>query len=109
MFKFIFLIITIFFLSEAESNQESPSPVLGDSLNKTITLNDELDQFGNNGPVVVQQTKEEREAKTEKVYLGNVKVVWTNDNNVGVAPKQQTTPPVTAGSATAAPVDDLPF
>ena len=41
MFKFIFLIITIFFLSEAESNQESPSPVLGDSLNKTITLNDE--------------------------------------------------------------------
>ena len=41
MFKFIFLIITIFFLAEAESNQESPSPVLGDSLNKTITLNDE--------------------------------------------------------------------
>ena len=77
----------------------------------TITLNDELDQFGNNGPVVVQQTKEEREAKTEKVYFGNVKVVWTNDNNVGVAPRQeqQTAPPVTAGSATAAPVDDLPF
>ena len=50
------------------------------------------------------------EAKTEKVYLGNVKVVWTNDNNVGVAPKQQpAAPPVTAGSATAAPVDDLPF
>ena len=71
----------------------------------TITLNDELDQFGNNGPVCVQQTKEEREAKTEKVYLGNVKVVWTNDQNVGVAPKQQAqavTPP-------AQPVDDLPF
>ena len=75
----------------------------------TITLNDEVDQFGNQGPVIVQQTKEEREAKTEKVYLGNVKVVWTNDNNVGVAPKQQAAPPVTAGSATAAPVDDLPF
>ena len=41
MFKFIFLIITIFFLSEAESNQENPSPLLGDSLNKTITLTDE--------------------------------------------------------------------
>ena len=75
----------------------------------TITLNDELDQFGNNGPVVVQQTKEERDAKVEKTYLGNVKVVWTNDQNVGVAPKQQAAPPVTAGSATAAPVDDLPF
>ena len=25
-----------------------------------------LDQFGNQGPVVVQQTKEERDAKTER-------------------------------------------
>ena len=59
----------------------------------TITLNDELDQFGNNGPITVQQTKEERDAKVEKVYLGNVKVVWTNDQNVGVAPKQQAATP----------------
>ena len=78
----------------------------------TITLNDELDQFGNNGPVVVQQTKEERDAKTEKVYLGNVKVVWTNDNNVGVAPKEgQAVAQAQAAPAAAAPVveDDLPF
>ena len=39
----------------------------------TITLNDELDQFGNQGPVSVQQSKEERDAKTAKTYLGNVK------------------------------------
>jgi hypothetical protein len=26
----------------------------------------------------MDQSKEEREAKTPKVYLGNVKVVWTN-------------------------------
>ena len=70
----------------------------------TITLNDELDQFGNSGPVVVQQTKEEREAKVAKVYLGNVKVVWTNDNNVAVAPREGQAAP-----AAAAPVDDLPF
>ena len=44
----------------------------------TITLNDEQDKFGNNGPIIVQQTKEERESKVEKKYLGNVKVVWTN-------------------------------
>ena len=44
----------------------------------TITINDELDQFGNQGPVVVEQTKEEREAKAPKTYLGNCKVVWTN-------------------------------
>ena len=34
----------------------------------TITLNDEQDQFGNQGPVVVDQTKEEREAKAPKTY-----------------------------------------
>jgi|TARA_R100000329_G_scaffold97649_1_gene80768 ArsR family metal-binding transcriptional regulator len=53
----------------------------------TITLNDEPDQFGNQGPVVVEQTKEEREAKEPKTYLGNVKVVWTNGDNVAAAPR----------------------
>jgi hypothetical protein len=40
----------------------------------TITVNDEPDQFGNQGPVCIEQTKEEREAKAAKTYLGNVKV-----------------------------------
>ena len=74
----------------------------------TITLNDELDQLGNQGPVSVQQTKEERDAKTAKTYLGNVKVVWTNDQNVSAAPRdnqQAQAQPVAA----AAPEDDLPF
>ena len=73
----------------------------------TITLNDELDQFGNQGPVVVEQTKEEREAKAPKTYLGNVKVVWTNGENVDTPPRdgaqaQQAAP-------TAQPEADLPF
>ena len=72
----------------------------------TITLNDESDQFGNQGPVVVQQTKEERDAKTEKVYLGNVKVVWTNGDNVDVAPREDA--PAMPQQAQQ-PVDDLPF
>ena len=72
----------------------------------TITLNDEVDQFGNQGPVVVAQTKEERDSKTEKVYLGNVQVVWTNGTNVEAAPRQDQ--PTQAAPA-AAPVDDLPF
>jgi hypothetical protein len=53
----------------------------------TITLNNEVDQFGNQGPVVVEQTKEERDAKVAKTYLGNVKVVWTDGNNVDTAPR----------------------
>ena len=72
----------------------------------TITLNDELDQFGNQGPVVVEQTKEERDAKAPKTYLGNVKVVWTNGNNVDVAPRDNNSAPA---PAPAAAEDDLPF
>ena len=44
----------------------------------TITVNDEVDQFNNQGPMIVSQSKEEREAKVDKVYLGNVQVVWSN-------------------------------
>lgn len=53
----------------------------------TITINDESDQFGNQGPIVVAQTKEERDAKEKKTYLGNVQVVWTNGDNVAAAPR----------------------
>jgi hypothetical protein len=57
--------------------------------------------------VVVDQTKEEREAKAAKVYLGNAKVVWTN----GTFPE----PVKTQGVAQPAPQpvpdnnDDIPF
>ena len=72
----------------------------------TITLNDEVDQFGNQGPVIVDQTKEERECKAPKTYLGNVKVVWTNGDNVAAAPR--TDQPQQAQSLAPQP-DDLPF
>jgi hypothetical protein len=74
----------------------------------TITINDECDNFGNQGPITVGQTKEERESKAPKVYLGNVKVLWTNGQNVPVAPRdgqQQSAPQRRAP----APIDDLPF
>ena len=72
----------------------------------TITLNDELDQFGNQGPVVVVQTKEERVAKAPKTYLGNVKVVWSNGQNVDPAPRDNQSAPA---PAPAAAEEDLPF
>jgi len=72
----------------------------------TITLNNDLDQFGNQGPVVVEQTKEERDAKVAKTYLGNVKVVWTDGNNVDTAPKDMNSAPA---PAPAAAEEDLPF
>ena len=72
----------------------------------TITLNDEVDQFGNQGPVVVEQTKEERDAKAPKTYLGNVKVVWSNGQNVDPAPRDNNSAPA---SAPATAEQDLPF
>jgi len=45
----------------------------GKYLPLTIFINDEVDQFGNNASIIVSQTKEERDAKTPRVYLGNGK------------------------------------
>tara|TARA_R110002124_G_scaffold177552_1_gene345553 strand:+ start:184 stop:489 length:306 start_codon:yes stop_codon:yes gene_type:complete len=77
----------------------------GKYLPVTITINDEVDQFGNQGPMVVEQSKEERDAKAPKTYLGNVKVVWTNGSNVEPAPRDGEQAP----AKTAPQVDDLPF
>ncbi len=77
----------------------------------TITINDEVDQFGNQGPIMVEQSKEERESKAAKTYLGNVKVVWTNGNNVSAAPPPGGQQPQQARQPAqpAAYDDDLPF
>ena len=81
----------------------------GKYINIAITVNDEEDQFGNFGPIIVDQTKEEREAKVPKTYLGNVRVVWSNGTFPSppkyVAPgTETTTTPVTKDEN-----EDLPF
>jgi len=58
----------------------------GEYLNVTIFVNDEVDQFGNNASIIVSQTKEEREAKTPRVYLGNGKTAHLQNQ-----PKQEET------------------
>ncbi len=79
----------------------------GKYLPVTITLNDEVDQFGNQGPIIVDQTKEERAAKTAKTYLGNVSVVWTNGTNVETAPRDDR--PQQPAPLAPTEADDLPF
>ena len=46
-------------------------------LSLSISVNDETN-YGNNVGIALSQTKEEREAKQPKTYLGNGKVVWNN-------------------------------
>ena len=79
-----------------------------------ITVNDEPDQFGNQGPVIVDQNKEEREAKVAKTYLGNCKVVWTNGTFPDPIPYDgpgAAKPKPVAGTSTSniAVEEDLPF
>ena len=79
-----------------------------------ITVNDEPDQFGNQGPVIVDQTKDEREAKAPKTYLGNCKVVWTNGTFPDPIPYDgpgAAKPKPVAGTSTSniAVEEDLPF
>ena len=79
-----------------------------------ITVNDEPDQFGNQGPVIVDQSKEEREAKAAKTYLGNCKVVWTNGTFPDPIPYDgpgAAKPKPVAGTSTSniAVEEDLPF
>ena len=69
--------------------------------NFTVGVNDESNQWGQNVSLTDSQTKEEREAKKPKTYLGNGNVIWTN-GQITVADKKQ--------EATTATVDDnLPF
>lgn len=75
----------------------------------TITLNNDPDQFGNQGPMIVEQSKEEREGKAPKVYLGNVKVVWTDNINVAPAPRTDAGGAQQYSAPSPAPEDDLPF
>lgn len=75
----------------------------------TITLNNDPDQFGNQGPMIVEQSKEEREGKAPKVYLGNVKVVWTDNINVAAAPRTDAGGAQQYSAPSPAPEDDLPF
>ena len=54
--------------------------------NFTLSVNDET-RYGNNVWVTDSQTKEEREAKIQKLSLGNGKVVWT-DNSIVIAERE---------------------
>ncbi len=50
----------------------------GSYLDITGFINDEVDQYGNNVAIIVSQSKEEREVKTPRVYLGNGKTNTIN-------------------------------
>jgi hypothetical protein len=70
--------------------------------NCTLNINDEANQWGQNVSLTDSQTKEEREAKKAKNYLGNGTVVWT-DGNIKAVKKENATQQAEAVEV------DLPF
>ena len=68
-----------------------------------MSVNDET-RYGNNASVTISQTQEEREAKKPKQYIGNGKVVWT-DNKIVLAEREDKIENVTQEAETS----DLPF
>lgn len=59
----------------------------GKYVNLTASINEDS-RFGNNVSFFLSQSKEQREAKEPKNYLGNGKVVWT-DGKITLAEKQE--------------------
>jgi hypothetical protein len=70
--------------------------------NIQITLKDEADQYGQILSITENQTQEERTNKVAKKYLGNGKLVWS-DNKVSEPVQSQ------AQSTNTKAEDDLPF
>lgn len=74
----------------------------GQYYNVTVAVNDEVDQFGNHAAIFESQTKEERDAKANRNYLGNGKLAYsTGIPNTADMPKA----PVATETADL----DLPF
>ena len=65
----------------------------------TISIANEQNTYGQNLSVFVSQSKEDRDAKKQKYYVGNGKVFWT-DGTIKVAEKVEGHPPKS---------EDLPF
>jgi hypothetical protein len=74
--------------------------------NYTVSINDETNDYGKNVAIWEEQTKEQREAKEQKNFCGNGKVVWTDGKVVKAEQKPQ---PIEGISKEEKDDDGLPF
>lgn len=73
----------------------------GKYVNITINISDEVDKFGNNVSAWENQTKDERDSKAKRNYVGNGKVLYTSGDVFK---------PESGSQAQAAPkTDEIPF
>jgi hypothetical protein len=77
----------------------------GKYLNLTISLNDEINQYGQNVAAWEAQSIEDRKEKVERNYVGNGKVIFT-EGLVTVVPTEEKKKPAAKKKAD---TNDLPF
>lgn len=80
----------------------------------TMSINEKMDDFGNNASIFIAQSKEDREAKVKKNFVGNGKVAWTDGNIVKAEFVERTESKPTgmsmqSTSSRLAESNDLPF
>ena len=75
----------------------------------TIAVNDEVNNYNQNVSAFVAQTKEQREAKAKKFYIGNGRTVWTDGKIQAFEYKKDSGQEKKAESDKQADETDLPF
>ena len=75
----------------------------------SISVNDEADKFGNDVAITAGQSKEERDAKAAKVYIGNGKTVWASETPGAKPAASAPAKPAAPAAAQVSDDDDLPF
>ncbi len=77
-------------------------------INLTISINDESNQYDQNISGFVSQSKEEREEKKQRFYVGNGKTFWT-DGKISVVKKEEAKPVDAVPIKEGEPTDADPF
>ena len=80
----------------------------GSYLNLTLAINDEVNQYDQNVSGWHDQSPEEREAKLERIYIANGRVVYT-DGNIASVKIEEEVQSTKKGKKSTKAVDDLPF
>lgn len=75
----------------------------------TTSIDDETNTWGQNTSSYVSQTKEQREAKAQRFYIGNGKVFWTDGKVVKAEPRDKQQEQGAPAASGGQDEDDLPF
>lgn len=72
----------------------------------TLSIQDDTNEYDQNISAFVAQSKEQRERKDKKYYVGNGKIFWT-DGNISISKKTETYEATVVSGNDGS--DDLPF